>query len=48
MSCYAFLKKWLLPNLFHDSINSIILLTLNINLKSLTDNLGCFPLDNRS
>lgn len=47
MSCYAFLKRWLLPSLLIDCLNLFTIFSLNYELKSLFDNLGCFPLDYR-
>jgi len=47
MSCYAFPGRWLLPSLLYNCYNLSTFLSLNIQWKSLSNNLGCFPLDNR-
>jgi len=47
MSCYAFLKRWLLPSLLYNCLYLFTFLSLNLELKTLSTNLGCFPLDNR-
>ena len=45
MSCYAFFKGWLPLSPPFDCNNFINSFTLNHNFKTLTYNLGCFPLD---
>lgn len=47
MSCYAFFKRWLLPSLLYNCHHFITLFPLNLQLKTLSINLGCLPLDTR-
>lgn len=45
MSCYAFLKKWLLPSLLYDCFSKFSILPQSIQFETLFNNQGCYPLD---
>jgi len=48
VSCYALFKRWLLLSLLSSCLHFItIFFTLSINLETLYDDLGSFPLDNK-
>ena len=45
MICDDFFKGWLLPSLPINCFDKTISFSLINNLKTLIDNLGCFPLN---